>query len=61
MVYKPDQGSPSTKKQQIKETTYVDGRKMVIAGSSTRDEKNWESTVFSNDTKGNQRTKKLLG
>lgn len=34
---------------------------MVIGGSSTRNEKNWQSTVFSNDTKDNAKTKKLLG
>lgn len=50
IVYKPEEELAAvTKKQQIKETQYVDGRRMVIGGSSTRDEKNWKSTVFSND------------
>jgi hypothetical protein len=50
LVYHPE--VTQTKKQQIKDTTYVDGRKMVIGGSSTRNEKNWESTVFAvNDSK----------
>lgn len=34
---------------------------MVIGGSSTRNEKNWTSTVFSNDTNGFSAKKKLLG
>lgn len=33
---------------------------MVIGGSSTRDEKNWQSTVFANGG-GQGKKKKLLG
>jgi hypothetical protein len=40
-VYKPEVEIEYTRKKQIKDTTYVDGRKMVIGGSSTRNEKNW--------------------
>jgi hypothetical protein len=54
MVYKSEEADDNqvSKKQIVKETQYVDGRRMVIGGSSTRNEKNWQSTVFS--TEANQ-------
>ena len=64
LVYRPEddgQHEAAVAKAQKKKDTYVDGKRMVIGGSTTRDEKNWSSNIFASDKTKKMPVKKLLG